>query len=129
MSKAITVTLLAAVTFNGALLEKGDVVELSENSARSLIAEGGAEASEATGSDLSGSEGSGTQKPTDDETGDQDEALAIMTKALDDKYVNRIPELKEHAVKADIQFAHDATKKEVIEAVLAAGKGDTILAI
>ena len=101
--------LIEQVTFNGAHIEAGEEIELSEKSAKALIAEGKAESLE----------------PVESEK--QDESPADDKAALDKKYTSKIPELKEHAKAADVEFKHDATKAEIIEAVIEAGKAADVL--
>lgn len=101
--------LIEQVTFNGAHVEAGEEIELSEISAQALIAEGKAEALEPE-----------APKTPDDSPAD-DKA------ALDKKYTSKIPELKEHAKAADVEFKHDATKAEIIDAVIEAGKAADVL--
>lgn len=128
MTNTIIVTLLVAITFNGATVEAGESIELPAKSAESLIAEGGAkrnEPSEAPGLPTGDEKDEGEQSTTDELTEDW---KALKTKALDDKYKGQIPALKEHAKEVDVQFAHDATKAEIIEAIIAAGKEDAVLA-
>lgn len=100
------IKLLKQVTVEGAHIEAGEELEVSELSAKALIAEGGAEALE-------------QQAPQDPPAGDKD--------ALDKKYTGKIPELKEHAKAADVEFKHDATKAEIIDAIIEAGKAADVL--
>lgn len=106
--------LIEQVTFNGAHVEAGEEIELSEISAQALIAEGKAEALEP--------EALEPEAPkTPDDTPADDKV------ALDKKYTSKIPELKEHAKAADVEFKHDATKAEIIDAVIEAGKAADVL--
>lgn len=126
MAKTVKVFLTSAITFNGAIVDKGESIELPEKSAQALINEG--TASESKKEALEASNENGEQTPTGDDNGSQDESYALNMQALNDKYVGRIPELKEHAKEADVQFPHDATKGEIIEAIVQAGKAEAILA-
>ena len=95
------IKLLAAVTFSGAHVDANEEIELPEFSAKALIEEGKAEALE--------------------------EAPAGDKQALDVKYKGKVPELKEHAKEFDIEFKHDATKAEIIDAIIEAGKVADVL--
>lgn len=100
------IKLLDQVTFEGAHVEAGEEIELSDFSAKALVAEGKAEALE-------------QQAPQTPPAGDKD--------ALDKKYTGKIPELKEHAKAADVEFKHDATKAEIIDAIIEAEKAADVL--
>lgn len=126
MTKTLTVLLAAAVHFNGAKVEAGETIELPENSALALIKEG--TASEAEKGTPEGSNENGKEE------GDEgsEEALAaayeLNKRALDDKYVGKVKDLKEHAKEVEVEFAHDVTKEKLIEAILTAGKAEAVLA-
>ena len=131
MTNTINVILTAAITFNGAIVEKGETIELPEKSAKALIAEGSAKegtTSEAKNGTLEPSNGNSEQEEGDGSKTSPEDEKELIRKALDDKYVSRIAELKDHAKEADVQFAHDATKAAVIEAVIEAGKAEAVLA-
>jgi hypothetical protein len=146
MSKTMHVILTQAITLGGSIVAADEVVELTEKSAQALIDEGKAEAvepDEETGKALNAA-----GSPGSDETGDphltpsedgkdgtdgqpaanNEEEIEKLRKALDDKYKGEIPALKDHAKEVDVQFAHDATKGEIIAAVIEAGKGEAVLA-
>lgn len=131
MTNTISLTLLAAITFNGAMVEAGEIIELPSKSAESLIAEGQAkrnEVSEAQGVPTDEEKVEGEQLLTEEPSEPSEDDKVLKTKALDDKYKGQIPALKEHAKEVDVQFAHDATKAEIIEAIITAGKDEAVLA-
>jgi hypothetical protein len=59
------------------------------------------------------------------ESGASNEADAKAAKALDDKY--KRDELATAAKDAGVEFPYDAKKAEIIEAVMTAGKAETLL--
>lgn len=126
MTKSISVILSAAVTFNGATVEAGETIELPEKSALALVKEG--TASEAEKGTLEPSNENGNQEDGEGTNDAGAEAYELNKQALDDKYVGKIPELKAHAKEVEVEFAHDATKGDIIEAVLEAGKAEAVLA-
>jgi len=131
MTNTINVILTAAITFNGAIVEKDETIELPEKSAKALIAEGSAKEgtpSEAKNGTLEPSNVKGEQEEGDGIKTSPEDEKELIRKALDAKYVSRIAELKEHAKEADVQFAHDATKVIIIDAVIEAGKAEAVLA-
>lgn len=126
------VLLNESITFSGAHVGKGEIVELPTKSAQALIDEGkaleaepDAETKKALEGVTEGDKGGGIRIPSEDETGGKFESLDGIKKALDKQY--KADDLKAAAKAADIQFAHDATKPEVINAVIAAGKAEELL--
>jgi hypothetical protein len=105
-----------ALTFNGAIVEAGDVIELSELSADALINEEKAvevEPDKETRKALKGE-----MSPEGKEaTGSDDKG---------DKYTR--DKLAEEAKAVEVEFAYDAKKGEIIDAVAAAGKAEVLLA-
>jgi hypothetical protein len=124
------------VTFNGSIVEAGEVIELSEKSAQALINED--KAAEATPDEETAKALEGVGSPENDETGDPHltpsedqkdqagEALELITSALNAKY-NRDP-LAEEAKAVGVEFPYDAKKGEIIQAVIEAGKAEVLLA-
>lgn len=100
--------------------EVGQEVEISLRSADALIAEGKAKPIEEKAEENpSGGNGQG-------QSGDNLDDLAKLTAAIDAKFKKE--DLTEAAKKLEVQFAYDAKKADVIAAVIAAGKGEAILA-
>lgn len=126
MTKTLTVLLAAAVHFNGAKVEAGELIELPENSALALIKEGNASEAEKGTSETS--KENGEQEPGTDPNEAETAAYELNKRALDDKYKGKIPELKDHAKEVEVEFAHDVTKEKLIEAILEAGKAEAVLA-
>ncbi|MGP9042108.1 DUF7210 family protein [Cytobacillus kochii] len=134
MKKIKQIILNEPVTFNGAIIQAGEVLELSELSAKALVEEGkgeevtaeenqnppeGTEVTEEGGKakeDLRHSENK------EDGAGDD---TALVVKALEDKY-NRDP-LAEAAKGVGVEFAFNAKKGEIIQAVIQAGKAEVLL--
>lgn len=129
------VKLLKPVTFNGAIVEAGEEIEVAERSAASLVADKVAEyLGEKTAATVGVSDetvDSGTTATPDEEnaptgeSGASNEADAKAAKALDDKY--KRDELATAAKDAGVEFPYDAKKAEIIEAVMTAGKAETLL--
>lgn len=139
------VRLFLKVTLGGKDVAPGEVVDLKEKSAASLVAEGGAEyvEEEAAGSpqdDETGAEGTNTLP--DQVTGQegaaegqeeagktealQDEAeLEKLKAALDAKY--KRDELAKAAKEIGVEFKYNAKNAEIIDAVVAAGKAEALL--
>lgn len=118
---SMKVILTAVVTHGRHNLEPGTVIELPEASALALINEERAKPAEEKGDPalLIGAEG-----VIDPEAAAR-EVVEKMRKALDDKY-KRDP-LAEAAKNVGVEFAYDATKAEIIDAVIAAGKADILI--
>jgi len=107
------------VTLQGAEVEVGREIELSEKSAAALIAEGFAEG------DVEGAEVEPPQnKPPEDETEKARRALADQYNLEDG---GSKPGIKEAAQAAGVDFPFDAKKSDIIEAVIAQGKADELL--
>lgn len=131
MTKTMTVYLASAITFNGAIVDKGESIELPEKSAKALIEEGLAEAGTSSKAKKGTSQTSGEKDGQSNEEGEQGSETdenELIRKALDDKYKGKVPELKEHAKEADVQVPYDATKADIIEAIIKAGKAEAIQA-
>ncbi|MGG3803163.1 hypothetical protein [Metabacillus fastidiosus] len=129
MSNTKHIILDEAITYQGAILPVGEVVELPAKSAQALIDEGkGRQAENYEGSKPASS--GNKNNSTSSQTGTDEEAERIekLRKALDEKYKNAIPALKEHAKAENVQFTSEATKAEIIAAVIEAGKAEEILA-
>jgi hypothetical protein len=136
MTKTKYVFLKENVTFNGSIVEAGEVIELSEKSAQALINED--KAAEAIPDEETGKALEGAGSPENDETGNKHlttsedpektagEELELITSALNAKY-NRDP-LAEEAKAVGVQFPYDAKKSEIIQAVIEAGKAEVLLA-
>lgn len=129
------IKLLVPGTFNGGTVAAGEIIEVPERSAASLIEEGAAEAieQEATGSPQGdenpdgGSNTPGDQEKDQDgqDNGAQDEELAKVRKTLDNKF--KRDDLAAAAKDLGVEFAFDAKKAEIVEAVIAAGKAEVLL--
>ena len=133
MSDNKYVLLKGPITIGGAHIGKGEVVELSPLSAQALIDEG--MASEAKPDDeskkgIQGAADSGKDgddlTPSTDLISSTDEGLDGTRKALEKKF--KVEDLKIAAKNADVQFAHDAVKADVVNAIITAGKADELLA-
>lgn len=128
------VKLLEPVTFGGSIIDAGEEVNLSELSAAALVKEGGAEyvgeISPASLGDLNENQGEGTtgtpegEKALEGQINAQEE-LEKIKKTLDAKY-NRDP-LAEAAKEMGVEFAFNAKKAEIIDAVVEAGKAEALL--
>jgi len=139
MSKTKYVLLKEPVTFNGAIVEAEEVVELGALSAKALIDEGKAvevtpDAETGKALEGAGSPGSGDNtdphqvvpsEPKIDPENDKDKDLELTKKALNDKF-NRDP-LAEEAKAVGVEFPYDAKKGEIIQAVIEAGKAEVLL--
>jgi hypothetical protein len=110
-----------SVTSNGAHIEAGEVMELTEKSGNALVEEGKAEAVEP--------EGEPVNPPSDDEGGEDNgqepDDEAKVAKALDDQY--KRDELAKAAKEAGVEFAYDAKKGDILNAVMEQGKADLLL--
>lgn len=129
------VLLTAPVTFNGAHIEAGEVIELGELSAQALIEEGKAKAAEPTAETKDALERPETPQegedadphltPSEDDEEPAEEELARMTKALNAKYTR--DDLADEAKAVGVEFAFNAKKGEIIQAVIEADKADVLL--
>lgn len=122
------VKLIAPVTVESGELEAGEYIEVSEKSAKALIAEGRAIIDE---EQIEADRILEKQKAAEEEAkalAEQQavEALVKTRKALDSKY--KVEELATAAKEAGVEFAFDAKKADIIEAVIAAEKADDLLA-
>lgn len=143
----------AGVTHQGAPVDKEEVIALGAVSARALIKEGLAELmgeeggvnAADTNQDGAGSGkvgdhdqnhskeskgalemNTGVQLPTDEEAAANKEADRELTvKALDDQY--KRDELAEAAKEAGVEFAYDARKADIIQAVIDQEKAAALL--
>lgn len=111
-------TLLAVaegITKDGAPIEVGETFQTNEKSAASLVKEGFAEYAEEE------------QTPREPDTNgpEQGEELENKRKALDDQY--KKDDLAEEAKKVGVEFAYDAKKDVIIQAIIDQGKVDEIL--
>ncbi|MED3571957.1 hypothetical protein [Cytobacillus praedii] len=132
------VLLTESITFNGAIIGEGEIVQLPIKSAKALIEEGKgitpvpdektAKTLEGALSLNTGDNGNPHLSPSEDPKDQTEEELSLIRKALDDKYKGGIPTLKEHAKEAGVEFPYDANKGEIIEAVITAGKAEAVLA-
>jgi hypothetical protein len=122
------------LTFNGATVEAGEIIELPEMSAQALIDEEKAEEVEPEGGKLpDGTEdpgnddkGDGRPNPSEGSEDDTSKQLDLTKKALNDKYTR--DDLAKEAKAIEVEFAYDAKKGEIIEAVVTAGKAEVLLA-
>lgn len=130
MMTKMKITLLAAVTFAGAILEAGESLELSERSAKALIDEGKAKPTKTSKkppvNDSEGGKEPEVGKDANEQTEANSEDSGKISSALDDKY--KRDELAEAAKKAGVEFPFDARKQEIIDTVIEAGKADALLA-
>lgn len=94
------------VTDHSSILDVGTVIEIDDKNGASLVASEYAEAVE--------------------EAKQEDPTAEEMTKALDKKF--KADELKAAATEVGVEFAQDATKAEVIVAVIEADKYADIMA-
>ncbi|MCM3789429.1 hypothetical protein M3221_13570 [Domibacillus indicus] len=99
-NKTISVVLDAPITYNGEEIAKGEVIELPEKSAKSLI-------KEQTAREV---------RPADED---------VVRQALDEKYSD-LADLKKAAEAAGVEFAANATKAKVIDAIIEQGKVDAL---
>lgn len=126
-----------ALTFNGAIVEAGEVIELPEKSAQALIEEGKAKEvipDEETGKALGGVGSPGNDETTDphltpsnNPENEPGEELELIKKALSDKYED-VEALREVAKEVDIAVAWNAGKDTVINKIIEAGKAEAVLA-
>lgn len=123
------------VTFCGSIVEAGETLELSESNAKSLVEESMAEyideITPAVADDLDETV-DGSIKGIDEENDDlkndfeaSEEDLAKVRKTLDDKY--KRDDLAKEAKELGVEFAYNAKKDEIIEAVIAADKAQVLL--
>ncbi|XJZ25955.1 hypothetical protein ACF5W4_11135 [Bacillota bacterium Lsc_1132] len=122
MSKRIFVLLRESITLEGQEIEAGEVVELSETSARALITE--EKAAEATPDE----ETAAALKQLDGQDPEgQDQAAEVekIRKALDDQY--KADELKKAAKDAGVEFPYDVKKPDLIAAIIDQGKAEALL--
>lgn len=122
------VKLIEAVTVESGEVAAGEYIELSEKSAKALIAEGRAELDE---EQIEADSITEKQKAAEEEAKaiaekKAVEELAKTRKALDSKY--KVEELAAAAKEAGVEFAFDAKKADIIEAIIAAGKAEALLA-
>lgn len=118
MDSKIVKVIAKGVTFQGADVTVGETLELGAASADSLVAEGFAEFIDESSEPAGGNQ--------DDEAAQAAAAeLERIKKALDDQY--KAPELKDAAKDAGVEFAYDATKPEVIQAVIDQDKAAALL--
>jgi hypothetical protein len=139
----LKVEIIGPVTLGYSTIDSG-IIELDEVSANALVAEGKAKHVEnqegGNGAGVSGDANTsvdaqkGAKNPADGEddklqgvgaNNPADEAVALMRKALDDKF--KRDELAEAAKAIGVEFAYDAKKAEIVEAVIAAGKAEILV--
>lgn len=112
------------VTIKGEEHKPGEVVELGKKSAEALVNEG--KARPATPDAETAAAVAAADLPSDAEVAANQEAdLALTKKALDDQY--KRDELAEAAKAAGVDYAYDAKKAEIIEAVVSQGKAAALL--
>lgn len=120
--------LIAAVTFESGEIQPGEYIEVSEKSAKALIEEGRA---------VIDAEQEEADRILEKQKAAEEEAKALAEKkaieeltktrkALDGKY--KVEELAAAAKEAGVEFAFDAKKADIVEAVIAAGKAEALLA-
>ena len=114
------IVLKGTVTLSGHDVHAGDVIDIPEDSAKSLVAADLAE-------NVGGKEQNGTpdEFKAGDGTDGAEEALAKLMKALDNQY--KRDELAVVAKTAGVEFEYDAKKAEIITAVIEQGKEATLL--
>jgi hypothetical protein len=112
------VKLLGELTYNGAIVKPGETLELGELSAKAAVLEGRAVYEEST-------EPEEKVQPSVDPVAANDAAKDQLKKAIDGRYTK--DQLEEIAKENGVEFAYDARKAEIIEAVIAAGIGTKIV--
>lgn len=115
------IKLIMPMTYESSELQAGEIMEITQHSGEAAIAEGRAIEVDDAGNDVIAP----PEEPKDEAPAD-DEAVKLYA-AIDDKY-NR-DDLAEAAKKLDVEFKYNAKKAEIINAVIAAEKGDAILAL
>lgn len=117
------------VTFDGKDAAVGDVIEVSDMGAKALIEEGKARPAGADGKPKDvDDEDTTAAGPTNPEANPQAAAEAEVEKqrqALDSQY--KLDELKEAAKAAGVDFAFNATKAQVIDAIMEQGKATLLI--
>jgi hypothetical protein len=111
---------IGRVTLNGDNLKKGSVIELDDEHADNLVDGNFAAYCNEDGETLK-APAAKAKKPADGTIVDADK----VRNALDTQY--KADELKSAAKEAGVEFAFDATKAQVIEAVIAQDKAAALL--
>lgn len=149
MSKRIYVELKGTILAGGGYLEAGETVELPEKSANALVeeglavltdqkaTEGGNPSQERTGDDSSDDTGKGGTNTQDDDKTPGEGAEGGNTEDLSDEdrettYKTiygrfKDDELRPMAKEHGIDFAYDATKKDLVNAIIDQGKAAEFL--
>lgn len=115
------VKLIAPVTFESSELEPGEFIEVSEMSAKALMAEGRAVMDE---EGLTDKEKEEAEKLLAEQAAAEE--LEKTKKALNDKYTRE--NLAAAAKEAGVEFAYDAKKEDIVNAVITAEKAEALLA-
>lgn len=114
------VKLILPVTLEGSEVQAGEFITLSDLSAKALIAEGRVVIDEEA---LSTEEKAALEAK---EAAEAKEAeLAKVKKALNDKYTR--DDLAAKAKEIGVEFAYDAKKGDIVDAVIAADKAEALL--
>ena len=129
------IKLLRSVTYMGHDVEAGEVIEIAEKSAKSLVSSGVAEeiAEIAPGSSQEGEDwlGNATVPPGQLKPAEGEIMPPVdvekLAKALDDKF--KRDELAAVAKEIGVEFPFDAKKAEIVNAVIAAEKANTLLEV
>lgn len=123
------------VSSEGADIKPGTVIEVSELSYKALLREGkgrkvGADG-EPVGEAGAASSDDEDETPTAPAAGNDAAEVEKQRKAINDQYNldtgGSKPSLREAALAAGVEFAFDATKEKLIEAVLAQGKAGQLI--
>lgn len=121
----LNVKLLRPVTMDSGHIQAGEILELTDLSGKALVEEGAAEYADLEEGKQEAAPGNDQEAEKIAEDLAQAEELAKAVRALNEKY-NRDP-LAEEAKKMGVEFAFDAKKAEIVEAVVAAGKLGALL--
>lgn len=124
MTKKIFCLLKQSVTVQGQEVAAGEIVELSELSAKALIND-----QLAVEADPDNETAEALKKQQEDDQGNQDDDPAAdeekLRKALDDQYT--LEEMKPVAKEAGVDFSYNVTKKDLVAAIIEQGKAEAVL--
>lgn len=115
------VKVISPVTFEGSEVQPGEFIEVSDLSAKALIAEGRAAVDE----EALNEEEKAAYEAQEAAAAKEAEAAKVK-KALNDKFTR--DDLAAAAKEAAVEFAYDAKKADIVDAVIAAGKAEALLA-
>lgn len=125
--------LVSGITLEGVDLEVGDEVTLPKHSASSLVKEELAEyMDDGLSLDVNDGEGHGDKLPGGGAAGQLQgqpgaDNAAKISSAIDAKFKGNKEGLEGAAKSLGVEFKYDATRADIIEAVIAAGKAEAIL--